>query len=158
LGTFAPDTGKIYVLSAWVSQGSTTDTTRTLNFPYVQVEYLGTGVTNPPKFKGSGKIIDGWQRIYEEFKIPTSATQLTVKLGSESGDSYFDDIRIYPLKGSLKSYVYDPVSLRLLAELDENNYATFYEYDQEGILVRTKKETERGIITISENRQSNPKK
>lgn len=158
IGSFAPDTGKTYVLSAWVSQGTTSDTTRTLDFPYVQIEFSGTNLFTPPKFKGSGKIIDGWQRVYEEFTIPTGATQLTVKLGSESGDSYFDDIRIHPLKGSMKSYVYDPVSLKLLAELDENNYATFYEYDQEGILVRTKKETERGIITISENRQSNPKK
>jgi hypothetical protein len=34
----------------------------------------------------------------------------------------------------------------------------FYEYDQEGTLIRTKKETERGVVTITENRQSNPKK
>ena len=58
----------------------------------------------------------------------------------------------------MKSYVYDPISLKLTAVLDENNYATFYEYDQEGTLIRTKKETERGIVTISENRQSNQKK
>ncbi len=58
----------------------------------------------------------------------------------------------------MKSYIYDPVSLKLTAVLDENNYATFYEYDQEGTLIRTKKETERGIVTISENRQSNQKK
>jgi hypothetical protein len=55
-------------------------------------------------------------------------------------------------------HVYDPISLKLVAELDENNYATFYEYDQEGTLIRTKKETERGVVTITENRQSNPKK
>lgn len=58
----------------------------------------------------------------------------------------------------MKSYVYDPISLKITAVLDENNYATFYEYDQEGTLIRTKKETERGIVTISENRQSNQKK
>ena len=54
--------------------------------------------------------------------------------------------------------MYDPISLKLTAVLDENNYATFYEYDQEGTLIRTKKETERGVVTISENRQSNQKK
>jgi hypothetical protein len=40
-----------------------------------------------------------------------------------------------------------------MAELDENNYSTFYEYDDEGNLMRLKKETERGIMTIKETRQ-----
>jgi hypothetical protein len=45
-----------------------------------------------------------------------------------------------------------------MAELDENNFATFYEYDDEGSLVRVKKETERGIMTIKENRSSYKKR
>ena len=52
----------------------------------------------------------------------------------------------------MKSFVYDPVSLRLMAELDANNYATFYEYDDQGNLIRVKKETERGIVTLKESR------
>jgi hypothetical protein len=55
----------------------------------------------------------------------------------------------------MKCYVYDPHDLRFVAELDERHYATFYEYDLEGKLVRVKKETERGIMTIQESR-SNP--
>ena len=39
-----------------------------------------------------------------------------------------------------------------MAELDENNYATFYEYDDEGTLIRLKKETVEGIATLKENR------
>ena len=39
-----------------------------------------------------------------------------------------------------------------MSELDENNYATFYEYDDDGSLVRVKKETERGVKTIKETR------
>ena len=54
----------------------------------------------------------------------------------------------------MKSYVYDPVSLRLMAELDENNYAAFYEYDDDGTLIRVKKETEKGIMTIKETRSA----
>ena len=30
------------------------------------------------------------------------------------------------------TYVYDPANYRLMATLDQNNYATFYEYDHEG--------------------------
>ncbi|MBS1565364.1 MAG: hypothetical protein JST39_13305, partial [Bacteroidetes bacterium] len=43
---------------------------------------------------------------------------------------------------------------RLMAELDENNYATFYEYDDDRTLVRGKKETQRGIKTIKETRSA----
>jgi len=49
------------------------------------------------------------------------------------------------------TYVYDPNNYRLQASLDENNYATFYEYDHEGKLTTVKKETERGVKTIQRN-------
>jgi len=52
----------------------------------------------------------------------------------------------------MKSYVYDPVNLRLISELDANNYAAFYEYDEEGTLIRTKVETREGIKTLTETR------
>ena len=52
----------------------------------------------------------------------------------------------------MKSFVYNPQSLRLMSELDENNYASFYEYDDEGTLTRVKKETIKGIKTITETR------
>ncbi|HTA61359.1 MAG TPA: hypothetical protein VK835_02840, partial [Bacteroidia bacterium] len=72
-------------------------------------------------------------------------------------DVFFDDIRVFPFDGSMKSYVYDPTTLRLVAELDERNYATKYEYDEEGKLVRVKKETIKGIMTIKESRNALPK-
>jgi hypothetical protein len=57
----------------------------------------------------------------------------------------------------MKSFVYDPDNQRLTAELDENNYATFYEYDKEGGLIRVKKETVKGVYTIQETRSGNVK-
>ena len=45
-------------------------------------------------------------------------------------------------------------NLRLMADLDENNYATYYEYDDDGTLIRVKKETERGIMTVQESRSA----
>ena len=54
----------------------------------------------------------------------------------------------------MKTYVYDPVNLRLVSQLDENNYASFYEYDDEGTLIRTKAETKQGIKTITETRSA----
>ena len=72
--------------------------------------------------------------------------------------AYYDDIRFFPFDASMKSYVYDPLTLRLVAEMDGENYATFYEYDEEGAMVRVKKETERGVMTLREARQSKPKR
>jgi hypothetical protein len=113
----------------------------------------------------SGAIIDGWQRIVGIIEIPDigpeiKLPELNISLvcSNSSADCYFDDIRFFPYNGNLKSFVYDEDSQRLMAELDENNYATFYEYDLEGGLVRVKKETERGVFTIQETRSNNPKK
>ena len=107
----------------------------------------------------SGDLVEGWQRIVGKFTVPANTTDLKIHLVNNrpSGDVYFDDVRVHPFNASMKSYVYDPETLWLTAELDDNNYATFYEYDGEGQLVRMKKETARGIMTIQESRSSNPK-
>ena len=106
-----------------------------------------------------GQIIDGWQRIEAEIEIPIGATDIHIDLiALGMVDCYFDDIRFFPFDGSMMSYVYDPRNLRLMAQLDERNYATLYEYDEEGKLIRVKKETERGIMTIQENRDNIIKK
>ncbi len=116
------------------------------------------------EFRPEGPVIDGWQQVLADFTIPNEATHMTLSLESRIAEAaasnlnvYFDDIRIHPFSGSMKTFVYDPVTQRLKAELDENNYATYYEYDQEGGLIRVKKETERGVFTIQETRSGNSK-
>lgn len=99
-------------------------------------------------------IIEGWQQFEAIFTVPISNSKITLSLQSASGDVYVDDLRFHPFNANMKSFVYDPVTLRLSAELDENNFASFYEYDDEGTLVRVKKETKKGIKTISETRSS----
>lgn len=111
----------------------------------------------------SGKIIDGWQRIVGEFVVPATASgfvgNMKLELVNRSSEdfSFFDDIRILPSRGNMKSFVYDQKTQRLMAELDENNYSSFYEYDLEGGLIRIKKETEKGVFTIEESRSGNVK-
>lgn len=152
VGTFQPKDGD-FILSAWVKKEVDNDVAVT-TYSNVAIEInAGSSVQS---FTPSGQIIDGWQRIEGVFTAG-SIGQIEVKLVSNSGDAYFDDIRIFPFNGSMMSYVYDPITLRLLAELDERNYAKLYEYDEEGKLVRVKKETEKGIMTIQENRDNNSK-
>jgi hypothetical protein len=166
IGSFAPEAGE-YILSAWVKEESATPTTLTYTNPRIDIEFpsnptfTSTWASPVGPFTASGEIIDGWQRIEGKFTIPTlpsSVSYINIKLSSNGGNCFFDDIRIHPLDGSMKSYVYDPVNLRLVAELDERNYATMYEYDEEGKLIRVKKETEKGIMTIKENKNNTKKK
>jgi hypothetical protein len=118
-----------------------------LNFP----GYSGSNVILNP----AGAIIDGWQRYEGSFTPPTGASIMTLKfVNSGTGKIYVDDLRIHPFNSNLKSFVYDPVNLRLVAELDANNYGSYYEYDEEGILIRTKIETREGIKTVTETRSA----
>ncbi len=101
------------------------------------------------------QVVEGWLRIERSFSISGTPATIRVKLSNtlEDVDMYFDDIRFHPATSSMKTFAYDYITQRLMAQLDENNYATFYEYDEQGNLVRIKKETERGIMTIQESRQ-----
>jgi len=147
--SFIPGPGK-YVVSGWVKE-DVVEAPATYQNSSIEISSV---VNVIEEFVPYGAIIDGWQQIQGVFRIPENATFFTITLKATNFniDSYFDDIRVVPFDGNMKSFVYDPVTQRLMAELDENNYATFYEYDSEGGLVRVKKETENGIYTIQETR------
>lgn len=102
------------------------------------------------------KSIDGWYQIEGTIDLTDATLPVTVLLQIPDG-VYLDDFRAMPVDANMRSFVYDPINSRLVAQLDENHMATFYEYDQEGLLVRTKKETEKGIVTLSESRRSSKK-
>jgi hypothetical protein len=150
INSFSPTPGK-YVFSAW-TKGDVGNINSTYTNPGVEISYVGDAATF--NFSPSGNIIDGWQRIDGEFDVPVGATDIKITFKCTSGDCYFDDVRCIPFDGKMVSYVYDPISFKMVAELDERNYATIYEYDEQGKLIRLKKETERGIMTIKENREN----
>lgn len=159
ISAFAPDTGFSYVVTGWVHEALTDlNSVNTFANSKIKVELLdGVSVVQTFDFTPEGRIIEGWQRIFGTFKIPGNLDidNIRVTLVNEGGViSYFDDIRVHPINSSMVSYVYHPVHLKIMAELDDNNFATLYEYDDEGSLIRIKKETEKGILTIQESRKS----
>jgi hypothetical protein len=159
--SFMPSKGK-YMVSAWVKEVHTGNQPVSYENSELVISFTGSSVTY--NLAPSGQIIDGWQRIEAEIEIPVDATEIHIDFRAfgtnevPSVPCFFDDIRFFPYDGSMMSYVYDPRTLRLMAQLDERNYATLYEYDEEGKLIRVKKETERGIMTIQENRDNIVKK
>lgn len=95
--------------------------------------------------------IDGWHKIDIHFNSSNTQDPVTIQMAGNV--SSIDDIRLHPYNSQMISYVYNPINYRLRAQLDENNFASIYNYDMEGILVQSKKETIEGIKTISTNRQ-----
>ena len=170
--SFSPIKGRKYFFSVWVKvdtaqQGTTPEAvlaSQPLTYENVKAKIQfytlnnGAYLSSPIELLPKGDIIEGWQRISGDFTIPNPASidiasiKIELENTNQSYDAYFDDARMHPYNSSMKSFVYDSENYRLLSELDENNYATFYEYDNEGGLVRVKKETERGIMTIQETR------
>lgn len=136
--------GKKYVLSCWVNESDDNSGNNHIN--KLQVIINGTDQQVQQKVV---PVVEGWKKVEITFVAQSS---FSLQL-NPTGSLYLDDIRIQPFNSQMKSFVYDEVSLRLRAQLDENNFATYYEYDEEGTPVRVKKETERGIMTLKETRQ-----
>ncbi|MBP5664256.1 MAG: hypothetical protein J6X16_08305 [Bacteroidales bacterium] len=139
--------GKEYVFSCWVRK----DSCNTLG--NLGESFVLTFNGYPQIFTKEAKV-ECWQRVEFTFKAETGVNTIQLRSSDIFSDIYVDDIRMAPANATIKSYVYDPQNYRLVAELDENNYATFYNYDEEGVLVQVKKETERGVMTIKTTRQN----
>ncbi len=137
---FEPTPGQTYLLSVWVKDGN-----RESKTPPITVQVNGGAIALTWK-----ATVEGWKLFEGSF---SAQGQLQMSITGSSA-VYMDDMRIFPLDGLIKTYAYDALNYRLMAELDENNFATLYEYDDEGILNRVKKETEKGIVTIKETRST----
>ncbi|MEQ9262019.1 MAG: hypothetical protein RLP14_02545 [Owenweeksia sp.] len=123
------DSGSVYTLRAW-HKTTSAGSMNILNGQTTNAEILSPD-------------IEGWELLEIEF---TSAGTDTLQL--QGTNAQFDDIRVQPFRSSMVTYVYDPLTQKLVAQLDENNFATIYNYDRDQVLVQVKKETERGIKTI----------
>jgi len=163
---FSPDQGKSYLISFWMYNTLGVIETLTSNtLVQFQNNITCTGCNNVITFEkiSVDPPINGWQRVVYKMNIPNTystlpnaaATQMILHNNASGGNNvYIDDLRIQPYQSIMKTYVYDDATRRLAAELDENNFATFYEYDEEGALARVKKETSKGIFTVKEIRKN----
>jgi len=145
---FTPDVNREYYVSAWVKLGTGASASLTVT--------AGSNPAVVANTSSSQQKIEGWQRL--ELKFSTAGTvasdPIVIEFEAVGGTIYLDDVRVQPFVSNMKTFVYDPLTLWLKAELDGNNYATIYNYDEEGNLVQIKKETKAGMRTIVSNRKN----
>lgn len=104
--------------------------------------------------------VAGWKLM--EWNVPAGhasltthgAAALTFQVATNTG--YIDDVRVQPQDAEGTCYVYERTSLRLLAQLDDRHFAVIYRYNNEGRLMRKERETERGIVPLSEAEYNTP--
>lgn len=144
-----------YNISAWVKvdkEEKQLGTYKEVGISFSFYDNNGNVIGTSSLIKPDGNIIEGWQRIEGSINVPEETFFVSIKLKNLNVElAAYDDVRIYPSDGSMKTFVYDPISYLVQAVLDENNYASFYFYDEAERLHLTKKETREGVYTIQEN-------
>ncbi len=148
---------KEYLVSLWYGNNNTLFNGSSFNpsfSPNLRISYTYNNNDYNIELQPVGPFIEGWQQYEAKINIPGDLENVTLSLENEDDGTYMyiDDIRIHPWLSNMQSYVYDYQSMRLMATLDDRNYATFYEYDDAGILTRIKRETEKGVMTVQESR------
>lgn len=162
---------KKYVLSYWAKCNVEIDQSYGIGKVYytynsgsgiqeIHLNTLNVNVTNP---------IEGWRKIEHVLSVPSNlivananSEGFKVKfdpimiIGTGAVVRNIDDIRFHPFDAGFKSFVYDNTDYKVLAELDNQNFATFYNYDLNRNLFQVKKETTRGLKTLQSTRQNLP--
>jgi hypothetical protein len=143
---------KKYRMKLWIK--STVSNSSVNNYVTIQMKKAdGTTIVSNSAGSFVTDPIEGW-RLYEIVipSINSDTREMTLQFHGGDADEtrFYDDVRIIPEDALAKSYVYHEKSLKLISELDENHFATFYDYDEAGNLIRVRKETERGVVTLKE--------
>lgn len=97
--------------------------------------------------------------VTKEILNPLVGNLLSVQLdGIPSGSvAYVDDVRLQPTDAQSTCFVYDNLSNKLLAQFDDQHFASFYRYNDEGVLTHKQVETESGVKTLQESQYNIPK-
>lgn len=137
--------GKKYIIQYWEKPSS-------------DVPSMPFHVSNPHVLTLQNQIkVGDWVRKEYVLKTDAISDELTMKFHNPidmEGVIYIDDFRITPFNSASKAFVYDSHTFNLMAILDQNHFASIYQYDEQGNLVISKKETVNGVKSISSKRSN----
>lgn len=150
-------TGRTYIAKVWVHRLSpptaalTISITGTAGSPYTDTKTVARN--------NSGNVTVGdWTLMSVELEVPANFNtgithQMSVSLSNNgsSGKAYFDDLSFHPKDAVMTGNVYNEKTGALVAQLDNDNFATFYTYDNAMRLTSASKEYSGGIKKITES-------
>lgn len=134
------NTGCMYRASVWVHKNKEN---------WLQLRAVTT--TNTTSSKSRIGQFGNWVLYYLDFQIDELDTEFTVFVETTGGEIYIDDFRVHPFEASVNSYTYDK-SGNVTAIINNDNFATKYEYDAAGRLIATFRETINGFVKTSTNK------
>lgn len=124
----------IYRVSFWAKKG-TAETAHSIRF-----YFSGPGMGGGWQVLKTLQTADQWE--YFEFQlIPLNNGNIEMHVGSDNilgtGGKfhYIDDLRIYPLDGTMRTFSYYPLTLQLASITDKNSIYSYFDYDKLGRLI-----------------------
>lgn len=130
--------GRIYRASVWVHSSSNINCK-------LSVSFAGGTPISVTKTATANITVGDWILMNVDIEVtatPVNGDLLKVYLESPDGDAYFDDLRLHPVDAAISATVYEPITNRVAAKLDGNNFATKYIYDAGGRVLEVWQEIE----------------
>ena len=151
------EVGRTYVAKVWVHKLSPPTAALSL-----QLNGTTTGAYTDTKTvmrnNPANVTVGDWVLMSVELEVPanfnTGATHnmlLSLSNNGSAGKAYFDDLAFHPKDAMMTGHVYNEKTGALVAQLDNDNFATFYTYDQAMRLTSASKEYSGGIRKVTES-------
>jgi hypothetical protein len=130
---------RTYKVSVW-ARGTQAD------YSKVQIGYNGS--TLIPSTSYQIFQAGDWFQVTGTVTLGTSTSEIYCK--ANGANIFFDDFRVQPVDAIMSGYVYDGRD-NVIAILNNDNFASVFEYDDGDRLIKTYKETAKGFEKVSEN-------
>lgn len=156
LSTTYFETGRTYVAKVWVHRFS--PSTAALSIAINGIAGSAYSDTKTVTRNNATNVTVGdWILMSVELEVPSNFStaaphRMTVSLSNPgSSKAYFDDFAFHPKDAVMTGNVYDVRTGALVAQLDNDNFATKYVYDNALRLTSTFKEYSGGVKKITES-------
>lgn len=152
------ETGRTYVAKVWIYKNSPALAALTLSLTGITGTATPISVTNSITRANTANLTVGdWVLMSVDITVPANLNlglthNLSVSLTTppDAGTAYFDDLAFHPKDAVLTGNVYNEKTGLLVAQLDNENFATLYNYDNAGRVLTTYKEYSGGTKKITE--------